>query len=58
MTTTCSHCRFWRVDTLGDAGLCVRKAPSPSTATATRLPEAIWPLTWAENWCGEWEPKP
>jgi hypothetical protein len=61
----CEACRFWRTlpdDDEETFGQCRRSAPSP----VYRKLEDIgaepsygqWPLTYYEDWCGEFEPKP
>lgn len=40
----CGGCRYWQ------HGQCRRHAPTPDADWA----EAVWPLTEATDWCGEW----
>ena len=57
--TLCTTCRFWRHEQPGPTGLCVRYAPAPVNRNHYGAPlhDAMWPITWSENWCGEWEAK-
>ncbi len=55
----CETCRFWNplAPDLGeDQGECRRHAPRPTTTTEPFL--FAWPLTYAEDFCGEWAPLP
>lgn len=59
MLTLCTTCRYWRNERPGPTGLCVRYAPSPVNRnyTGAAMNDAQWPITWSDNWCGEWEAK-
>lgn len=57
---SCTECRFWRVESDGQKGLCFRHAPRPAFPTPKTLtnPDSIrsyvtWPATWHNDWCGE-----
>jgi len=63
----CPNCRFW-VE-IGEkpcaSGECHRHAPAPAPLATLKIkvtnsggdPDyaAIWPVTVAEDWCGDWE---
>lgn len=53
----CGNCRHWlRVgDTQGGDGECHRHAPRPS---ASPKGEVHWPLTYGDEFCGEWGSPP
>lgn len=51
---TCGTCRFWDGDRYSD-GECHRHAPS-SDPQGERM--YIWPRTYSNQWCGEYEAKP
>jgi len=55
-TESCGQCRFW-LD--GDElGVCHRHAPMPYAAeNEPGDAETVWPLTSANQWCGEFEKK-
>ena len=54
----CVNCRYWLG--LGNyRGSCHRKAPSPKVAENIRSTtefKAQWPITGAEDWCGDFDP--
>ena len=62
MTYRCDQCRFWkRFDV--ESGQCCCHAPRPELSDfpehATDPPwRAVWPLTLATDWCGDWAPLP
>lgn len=43
---SCKSCRFY----FEQAGFCRRRAP-----TVDAVEWAVWPVTSATDWCGEWE---
>lgn len=56
----CATCRFW--DPYYDvSGNCQRYAPKPTLVRSrlevnnSDLTEALWPITSADDYCGEWE---
>ena len=53
---TCSTCGWWNTeDDDNGAGHCRRYAPRPvADGVAT---QAVWPITRAAEWCGEWATK-
>jgi hypothetical protein len=65
--TYCKNCRFWRKslnEKTPSVGECRRYAPSPRSLLLPREgPEegvqsdldAHWPVTWDDEWCGEFE---
>jgi hypothetical protein len=61
----CDSCRYWDlVDTdPSPDGECHRHAPTVMLCQLTgESPRdagyhCVWPLTWADEWCGEWEPR-
>jgi hypothetical protein len=60
MSRSCSCCRFWeRVHAESDVGQCRRYPPQASDIETTEdSPAGLailhdWPLTLANNWCGE-----
>lgn len=55
---TCSGCRFWDRRQNADLGLCRRRAPLPGLPRTSGLDaeRALWPLTVADDFCGEWQP--
>ena len=64
----CQTCRNWQSDT-GEMGECRRYAPRPSVECAlptVAVPEgeedtsgeAVWPVTFASDWCGEYRERP
>jgi len=60
MPSRCSRCRFWeRVHAESDVGHCRRFPPQASDIEPTEdSPPGLaiihdWPLTLANNWCGE-----
>lgn len=63
--SSCKACAFWHsldMATTGvenDGGECRRRAPSPAAQPEDDYtsPYAAWPITFAEEWCGEWERK-
>lgn len=61
----CDTCRFWqRGNDIGqvtsddhDEGWCRRHAPhvaAPKEGSHSAEYEARWPVTWANDWCGEY----
>ncbi len=59
---SCSRCRFWMPEDDREKGACHRNAPSPLYPTPepltferglTGVNYSVWPLTWCEDWCGE-----
>ena len=62
----CNTCRFWKrndKDIRGRGGECRRARPDPMVLTEKKVPGGVnyvdhvgaWPLTFANDWCGEWE---
>jgi len=55
----CVTCRYWRNlgrDKVGDLeGYCRRRAPQAWMGPDNRSERPQWPLTGADDWCGEWE---
>ncbi len=66
---SCQSCRFWQSDA-GEMGDCRRHAPRPALEKSLpALPpeveaeeefsqEAVWPVTFASDWCGEFRERP
>lgn len=55
----CATCRFWREelnDAFGRIGTCRFHAPRPLTTEHDWDPQAYWPTTHADDWCGQWCP--
>lgn len=68
MDKTCGTCRCWLgpLSFDGERGACRRYPPMPITSEfawrgATYMEadraDAVWPLTNADDWCGEHQPK-
>jgi hypothetical protein len=67
MKESCRTCHYWfshRTDPKwrerDDRAQCRHYAPVPCTAEDARElleAEATWPITLAEDWCGEWAPR-
>lgn len=68
MTPSCADCRFWRELVAGQipdggyeitvdgSGLCRRLPPGRGgnhEDSSDAANAAAWPVTWAEDWCGE-----
>ena len=54
----CIHCQFW-LGLENYQGSCHCKAPSPMVAEhirSTTEVKAQWPITGAEDWCGDFSP--
>jgi hypothetical protein len=59
--TSCALCHFWEPESAGDRhqaadtdlGTCHRVPPIPNAQTSEA---AVWPLTQAADWCGEFAP--
>jgi hypothetical protein len=51
-TTRCSNCYSWEELEDHQRGRCRRHAPTPSLSGL----EALWPITRADDWCGQFEP--
>ena len=50
----CSHCVFWRRRPGVDKeGFCCKNAPEPITQTPRKTLFVTWPITMADDWCGE-----
>jgi hypothetical protein len=70
MKDECRRCRFWacRITSVGDwwAADCLRHAPiglkdrgeAAIEQQTGNLRLAIWPTTRANDWCGDFEPRP
>lgn len=64
MERRCETCLWWEdsvPDLLPDEGECRRRAPVPwreSVETQGLGRRALWPLTFALDWCGEWHAQP
>lgn len=61
---SCEQCRFWDFEELRDnhqMGFCRRYAPRPKhyfphiPRLVNRKMETIWPMTYADDGCGEFE---
>lgn len=68
MNRVCSECRYWaRKDYQPDEGLCRRNAPqvvaipvydsADGGARDTDI-SSIWPTTYEQSWCGQFEAAP
>ncbi len=57
----CETCLWWEPVDDDGKGFCRRYAPRPSaprpSATKSMLRDANWPLTYSDDWCGEWQPE-
>ncbi len=54
----CVNCRYW-LGLESSRGSCHRRAPAPMVAEHIRSTtecKAQWPLTGAEDWCGDFAP--
>ena len=60
-TQTCLNCRFWDAWPDAQVGYCRRYAPKPLPLVlvldddGSDRAEAMWPITDADEWCGEFE---
>ena len=60
-TQTCLNCRFWDAWALSEVGYCRRYAPKPIPVAILQADdgnansEPMWPITAADEWCGEFE---
>ena len=55
----CENCQFWSGTTIKQfrpRGKCLRHAPRPDQSEKTSIWTTVWPITYAENWCGEHKP--
>lgn len=53
----CLHCRWWNaITTTGDMGTCRRYAPDRHPSDG--MSSACWPITFPEDWCGEFTALP
>ncbi len=63
MTATCETCRWWDAGGFPSFplfGTCNIRAPGPSPYVVERNGIKLtspWPITGAEGWCGEHQPK-
>lgn len=60
---SCDTCKFWEHDEDDDEGWCRRRAPRPYRIPldedgSLHITRAMWPLTDANQWCGEWDAIP
>ena len=63
--TWCYDCAYWRASPeftpTEDSGECHRHAPLPTTSTLTDRTKPLrghWPLTDADDFCGDAQPRP
>ncbi|HWL68280.1 MAG TPA: hypothetical protein VNS22_07820 [Geminicoccus sp.] len=49
--STCNSCRFWHKPETQ----CRRNAPLPVNSSQGK--QTLWPVTAAQDWCGEYQPK-
>jgi hypothetical protein len=52
----CTSCRFYVGSE--EIGNCRRNAPIPQHHPAAGAISAPWPRVKADQWCGEWQPRP
>ena len=69
MTEECASCRFWKDHDEKHSDLGLRHRYPPSLTFAQRDGESTgivdglrpqdggWPMTFPEDWCGEWQPR-
>jgi hypothetical protein len=56
ITKYCASCRYWSGQGKDFEGFCRRYAPRPhGTVPPGKEFIVLWPTTWDDNWCGEWE---
>jgi len=59
----CNTCRYWRIEGSELAsepsqfGGCYRYAPRPGQLSVKAKDPISWPVTYSDDWCGEWEEK-
>lgn len=54
MRDHCSGCHYNVVNTNHNGlGTCRKRAPVTNATCAGNLP--VWPMTWPEGWCGDFE---
>ena len=54
----CERCRFWvSTGASGYEGRCRRRAPMPNFSGDEGNMSTVWPDSYAEDWCGEFEPQ-
>lgn len=60
----CETCKFWQTKKELPVGRCRRYAPKPigwivpdkgEEHDGEPTSKAMWPLTWKDDWCGEWQ---
>lgn len=52
----CELCRFWNSEA-DDAGFCQRYPPTVLHNSTARTVATEWPVTAADDWCGEFRPR-
>jgi hypothetical protein len=56
ITKYCASCRYWSGQGKDFEGFCRRYAPRPhAPVPPDKEFIVLWPTTWDDNWCGEWE---
>ena len=56
-SSVCAICRFWEpLEDNGFQGQCRRHAPEPQVTDSVHV-LAVWPVTNAQDWCGEFVPE-
>ena len=60
MDEMCKNCRYWMGRRNDYKGGCRRHAPVYLilSTEVPHQPEGIWPFTWNEAWCGDYEASP
>lgn len=54
---SCATCFFWKdLPNATNRGRC--QARPPIVVAASDYPRTQWPITFSEDWCGEWRQKP
>lgn len=49
----CGGCLFWKADDDKQTGLCRRMPPQIKWVEGEPL--GFWPITFCDEWCGEWK---
>ncbi|MBW2601167.1 MAG: hypothetical protein JRD47_04455 [Deltaproteobacteria bacterium] len=56
-TRCCANCDFWKQRPgVNNEGFCRKNAPFPKTQTPRTTLFVTWPITLADDWCGEFRP--
>ena len=56
ITKYCGICNYWSGQGKDSEGFCRRYAPRPhGTVPPDKEFIVLWPTTWDDHWCGEWE---